>query len=304
MKHLYVGLDGGGTKTEVCMIDEQKREVERFQTGSINLAGQNRAAVQENLSAAVRKIVMLGSGADLAGMWIGAAGVSHPEAQQVLKQAVRSGGYAGKLHITGDPPIALAGALGRAVGSILISGTGSICYGRLADGKEARTGGWGHLVDDEGSGYAIGRDILSAVLHAQDGRLSATILTSLVFDALQVDCIAGVLEFVYRPDRPKKEIAALARLLNIACELGDEAAVEIAQTAAKALVRLVSPVLESLKLQKEKLALAGGVLQHISSVKARTMAILTQQYPELILCIPEKDAAYGAALMAFWETLE
>ena len=46
------------------------------------------------------------------------------------------------------------------VGVALIAGTGSVAFGRAADGRTIRCGGWGYLLGDEGSGYAIGRAAL------------------------------------------------------------------------------------------------------------------------------------------------
>lgn len=117
------------------------------------------------------------------GLCIGSAGISNPDAYNFIQDIIRAGGYTGPLQIVGDQVTALAGALGQPVGTVLIAGTGSICYARTADGREARSGGWGHLIDDEGSAYALGRDILRAVVRAADGRAPATALTELVAPA-------------------------------------------------------------------------------------------------------------------------
>ena len=58
---------------------------------------------------------------------------------------------------------------------------GSICYGQSTDGREARSGGWGSLMDDEGGGFALGRDALAAVVRAEDGRIAPTVLHDAVF---------------------------------------------------------------------------------------------------------------------------
>ena len=106
----------------------------------------------------------------------------------------------------------------------VIAGTGSICYGQSTDGREARSGGWGHLIDDEGSAYALGRDILRAVVRAADGRAPATALTELVAQRLGALGVQPVIRFTYAPTTTKKEIAALAPLLDPALQQGDAAA--------------------------------------------------------------------------------
>ncbi|MEI3013924.1 MAG: hypothetical protein V8T36_03730 [Ruthenibacterium lactatiformans] len=84
-----------------------------------------------------------------------------------------------------------------------MAGTGSICFGRDAAGKTARSGGYGHKIDDEGSGYALGRDALAAVVRAQDGRGPRTLLTDLVFAQLKVVDVGGLVQFTYDPQTEK-----------------------------------------------------------------------------------------------------
>ena len=107
---------------------------------------------------------------------------------------------------------------------MLISGTGSVCCGRNDSGTLFRTGGYGWRVDDEGSGYAIGRDILRAAVRAEDGRGPATVLKQAVLEQLGLPDIPGLVAWMYAPQTGKKEVAALAPLLNQALERQDEAA--------------------------------------------------------------------------------
>ena len=112
---------------------------------------------------------------------VGCAGMSNPELRRTLERMIRADGYEGAYMLAGDQAAALYAAHGAGPGAVLISGTGSICFGRNTRGITARAGGRGYKIDDEGSGYAIGRDILSAVVRAQDGRSRPTVLTELVF---------------------------------------------------------------------------------------------------------------------------
>ena len=92
------------------------------------------------------------------------------------------------------------------MGTVLIAGTGSICYARTADGRRARSGGWGHLIDDEGSAYALGRDILRAVVRAADGRAPATALTELIAQRLGAPGVQPVIRFTYAPTTTKRKL--------------------------------------------------------------------------------------------------
>lgn len=183
MMPYYVGIDGGGTKTSVELRTRGSAAHSRAVFGPLN-CNSDRTAAAKTLTDTLAWLAAQPEGlAGCDGLCIGSAGISNPDAYNFIQDIIRAGGYTGPLQIVGDQVTALAGALGQPVGTVLIAGTGSICYARTADGREARSGGWGHLIDDEGSAYALGRDILRAVVRAADGRAPATALTELVAPA-------------------------------------------------------------------------------------------------------------------------
>src|SRR5690606_18783722 len=99
-----------------------------------------------------------------AAICLGIAGVDRPDDAAVVQGIMKRIGYKARVLVVNDALVALeAGAPGQP-GIVIISGTGSICYGRNADGMAARSGGWGYVLGDEGSGYWIGRAALRAVL--------------------------------------------------------------------------------------------------------------------------------------------
>ena len=174
MMPYYVGIDGGGTKTAVELRTRGSAAHSRAVFGPLN-CNSDRTAAAKALTDTLAWLAAQPEGlAGCDGLCIGSAGISNPDAYNFIQDIIRAGGYTGPLQIVGDQVTALAGALGQPVGTVLIAGTGSICYARTADGREARSGGWGHLIDDEGSAYALGRDILRAVVRAADGRAPAT----------------------------------------------------------------------------------------------------------------------------------
>jgi N-acetylglucosamine kinase-like BadF-type ATPase len=84
--------------------------------------------------------------------------------------------------------IALEAAFGAGPGVIAIAGTGSIAYGRDANGHTARAGGWGFAISDEGSGHWIGRRAISAILSAHDRGLE-TALTAMILQAWKLNTL-------------------------------------------------------------------------------------------------------------------
>ncbi|NCC94676.1 MAG: ATPase, partial [Opitutae bacterium] len=223
------GWDGGGTKTRVVCLSLAGESLASGAFGPLNLNGASALDVRRTVSDALSFQHQVGNCVSLV---VSAAGISHPETVALLRQLIRDGGYAGPLTLVGDQESALYGAVGNR-GAVLIAGTGSICFGRNESGETARSGGYGHLVDDEGSGYAIGRDIVSAVLRAEDGRMQPTLLRELLFrDAAWRD-IPSILRHLYQGEADKSKIAALAPLALEARD--DPAAQAILERAAREL---------------------------------------------------------------------
>jgi len=299
MNGYVLGIDGGGTKTTVCAADMQGNILSVFKTGAINLNGESAENVKKNLHTVFNEAsVKIGGLRYIRSVCIGAAGISNADARLFLENTVRDAGYTGKLIIAGDHQTALYGALGSPEGIILIAGTGSICYGRNISGKEHRSGGYGYLIDDEGSGYAIGRDILKAMVRSHDGREGKTVLTPMVFEQLGMSTIEEVIGFLYHKNTNKRDVAALAPILTRALEDGDEAARKIAQNCCDELVKLVSAVVKKLGLEDCFLAMAGSILQKDEFTRKGFVDAIQRKFPRVVCTHPKNDAAYGAILMA------
>lgn len=294
MGMLLTGWDGGGTGTTVVCIDPHGTVLARARFGPLNLNGAEPEAVARTVWDCLGYMRAHG---ECAALCIGAAGVSNPSAGALLRRLLAQNGYGGRLVLAGDHEIALYGAVGG-VGAVVIAGTGSICCGRNGLGQTARAGGGGHLIDDGGSGYAIGRDVLSAVLRAQDGRGPATLLEAAVAAELGGASRESIVSYVYRQQRQKADIARFARLLAPALEAGDAAAEEIASRAAQELYALLKAVLTRLRLPGADVALMGSILEKCAPVRAEVEALIDAGLPAARIIAPRADAAQGAALMA------
>lgn len=293
-----VGLDGGGSKTALCYFDIEGNFLHEARFGTLNINGADIATINQTIKDIVHSLSEMGRGiSDCAGIVIATAGVSNPEAMGIIKSALVLAGYHGKFTLQGDHEAALRGAVGK-VGAILIAGTGSICYGRNADGLEARAGGWGYLLDDEGSGYAIGRDMLKAVFRAEDGRSDGTSLTAAVLAHFQTESLRELLRIIYQPQTSKAKISGLAPLLQTAIDEGDIPALLIAQSAGNELLQLCRAVIGKLQLQDSVLALAGGIMENIPAVTEAVRRLLSETYPKLEIIKPRQSAAWGAADIA------
>ena len=299
MDHQYFcGWDGGGTKTEVCLVNKEGAVIASRAFGPLNINGASEDTVRRSVQDAVDYMAAQPGGLSACGaLMIGMAGASNRDAVLLMENAVRQAGYEGPLKILGDQEIALEGAV-QGHGAVLIAGTGAICFGRDPAGNRFRVGGYGYLIDDGGSGYAIGRDILAATARAVDGRGMETCLKAMVFEALHVQDMPGVITWLYGPQTGKKEVASLAPLLLRALEAGDEAAWRIAQKAAADLAELVIAGWRKTGMRDGELALTGSILTRYASIRQMVEEKLQTALPALRIQAPRASAAQGAAMLA------
>ena len=287
-----IGIDGGGTKTRVAVCAPDGTLLRRETLGAFNLS----AIGEDGFRRRTEEILALcGDMRGCGAICVGGAGVSGAAAGEILRAELAAHGFAGKLLLCGDHEIALAGAM-QTPGCVLIAGTGSVCYGKNAAGETFRCGGGGHIIDDPGSGYTLGRDALAAALRSEDGRLSENALHTAVMDAVGGHDIQGIFDFVYFSRRGKSDIAALAPLVLRCAEQGDAVSLAILRRGAAELARLVSAVTGRLGLEKTSpCALAGGLLAE-NNIYRRT--VCEALAPFCRPAKPEHGALFGAVQLA------
>ncbi len=295
----YVGWDGGGTKTAVCILGQDGIQVgDETYFGPLNPNGNPTETIRETIYKSVRHMqACLGDIRNCCCLVVGMAGISNKNSVCFIEKVIRETGYNNQLIITGDQEIALNGAIDGA-GAVLVAGTGSVCSGRDKNGNAFRTGGCGYIIDDEGSGYAIGRDILKAVVRAADGRISSTLMSEKVFEKMGFRDITDLITWLYDPARTKRDIASFAPILNEAISSGDEVALRIAEHASDELSDLVLSMWKKIGTDAKELALSGGILKHYTFIRSKLTEIILNHIPGICIHDPYHTPAYGAARMA------
>jgi glucosamine kinase len=262
-----IGVDGGGSKTLAVVVDAQGNERGRGIAGSANYATVGIDQAVRQIHSAVEEAARAASCSLLARL--GLAGIDRPGDNEILLPHLHS--VAEFILLTNDAELVLS-ALDDAVGIALIAGTGSIALGRDAHGIVTRTGGWGYIIGDEGSGYDIGRRCLQAVSRAVDGRGQMTALVGLLLQHWNLTDASDIIGKVY-PDPGKAAIASLSALVFRAARAADEIASEIVQSAADELALAAVAVRNTLDFPGEEvsLALGGGLLLHEADFRAQVL---------------------------------
>jgi N-acetylglucosamine kinase-like BadF-type ATPase len=242
--------------------------------GSANYQSAGFAAASAALAAAIAGACeAAGAARDaVAAAVLGLAGVDRPEDKALYLQWAAGFLPGVEVRIVNDAELVLAAGTPEGWGLALICGTGSIAVGRAPDGQTARAGGWGPILGDEGSGYALGRAALQAVMRAHDGRGPQTALTAGVLSVWALPAPDALVRRVYREGIGPVDVAALAPLVDEAAAEDDEVALAIARAAGSELALTMRAVARRLSLpDPAPCALAGGVVVEGTVVRAAVL---------------------------------
>jgi N-acetylglucosamine kinase-like BadF-type ATPase len=280
---LVLGVDGGGSKTVAWLapLGDASNTIllGRGQAGPGNPRAAGFDVAQENIAAAIDAAFAdagLPRGKAVAACF-GLAGAGRESEQQRLAAWATDRGIARAVRVTGDAEPILASASTDNCGVALICGTGSIAWGRNHTGEVGRTGGWGYLIGDEGSAYAIGRASLAAAMQAVDGRGPATVLVERLQGELRAATCAELIDQIYGPEMTRERLAGLATIVFAAAE-NDQVAQGIVGAASDDLAKMVAVLCHRLELAAKDytLALAGSVILNQSRLRSFLRARLEQ----------------------------
>ena len=294
----FLGVDGGQSGTKAVIGDESGQVLGTGEAGPCNHAGaeEGRAKLERAVTASVAA-ACIEAGLDLAAIRFEAAcfGMSGgPEDKdEILASVLR----VGRLTVTNDAVIALAGATETGQGIITIAGTGSIAFGRNAEGRSyARRHGWGYVFGDEGSAFDIVRQALRAALRMEEGWGAQTSLRAVILDATRSLNANEVVHRMYTADWPRDRAASLAPLVDAAAAgRHDAVAMEILANAAAQLAMLAASVRRQLWKAGDAMDIAyiGGVFQ--SRIVLERFRLLVELGWNPLHCAAPRSSRRGAA---------
>jgi len=305
---LYLGIDGGGTKTEAVLLDAKERELACITGGSTNphavgydtAIAELKAILDRSIAQAQAQSSSVPPRFRIA---LGMAGVSTDEERSLITETVTAylseKRIEGEAFVTNDAEIALTATLGREHGVLAIAGTGSIVFGCTPEGERYRTGGWGHLLGDEGSGYRIGLDTLQAVMRSYDGVYPPTAMTRLITEAHGYHTITELKGYIYQPGIKKQDIAHFARYAIEASASGDEVACQVVERNALELAgHAITLINKHASFHCADVVLSGSIFKHSALFNESFRQQVSAAFPQLRMHDALHTPAYGAALLA------
>lgn len=314
---LLLGVDGGGTKTSAWILPAENplsslhavsshplaSDVTADRLVGIGTAGPGNPR-SVGFDAAIANIESAIAGAladlrtrrgcdvskgDIAAACVGLAGAGRLEEQEKIASYLRNHGLLGPLKVTDDiEPIRWAAreetqseSSSATAWVTLIAGTGSIArwetVGSAGNQPILRAGGWGYLLGDEGSGYAIGLEALKQACKDFDSGRDSSSLTAAILTRLGLESPQNLIGWVYQSPIPRKQIADLAPLV-IEARSNNSTADSIVQSAVRSWCELVnSVVLRAGGGQAYSLAIAGGIPLHYPELVDELAALLRRE---------------------------
>jgi len=290
----FLGIDGGGSKTE-CMVGDETSVLGWAGSGSSKIARVGEEAAAAALREGVdRACAAAGVAASqIHRTCIGVAGASQADSVTFIRRLLGDI-VAGEVEVVGDMEVAHHAAFDDGAGVVVISGTGSIAYGRNRRGETARAGGLGPATGDPGSGEWIGRTAIELVLLASEHGYSSALLNA-ILKAWRLDhslALARVARASPAPD--------FADLFPVIAVSGDAIARRVLARAGRELSLLAADVLAGLWATPApvEVAMYGGVLENSAEVRDAFGADLCDRYPEARVAPGKRRPAEGALLMA------
>lgn len=260
---VFLGIDGGQTGTQAILADDTGRVLGRGAAGPSNHVempgGRERLrdAVTESANEALR---VAGIG-DLTSVEFAAVYCAMTGEADFKTEIITPIFTAAVLDVQHDAPAALAGATLGAPGIIAVAGTGSVVFGENARGETARTGGWGYVFGDEGSGFGLARDAIRSALDALDGVGPDTALVPRLTTKFGVTDLRLLPMVMYNGHISRDGIASAARDVLAAWLDGDQVAGAVVTAGLDAVARRVASVARRLAIEAPLVCLSGGVFR-------------------------------------------
>jgi len=265
-----------------------------LRVGVTSAAAAVREAIDEACAAAkVRR-------SDLDAAEVGLAGARRRELRERMRETLLPLGIR-DIEVVTDADIALYGATDGAPGLVVIAGTGSICCGINARGKQLCAGGWGPIAGDEGAGAWIARRALRAIAYASDGRGPQTLLTEFACNYFHVSTADDLTTAIYAPTITNERIAGFGKDVVEAAKRKDEVAAQIILEGGTELGLAAVAVIRNLQMEKERFQIAyvGGVFRAAGEMILKPLRVeVAKAAPRAYFEPPHFSPAVAAARMA------
>ena len=305
MERYILGIDGGGTETVGVLVKESGIIVGQGRVGPTNyqVVGGEKVKSEIHILFQMLGLSQPNPSSPVKQMYMGLAGAGRPSDRNEIKQLFSDISFIENVAVDSDAMIALAGAFGGEPGIIIIAGTGSICFGKNDHGEVFRSGGWGYLLGDEGSGFFIGQQAVMAALKDLDGRGEKTALRNAIEKHFNLSQIDQIIPKIYKQEIDRAGISRLAPLVFETAQENDPVAADIIRVAGIEQGKMAKAVAEKMALLNKRIrvALIGGVFNQREILENEIAKELYELSWDVEIIEPLYSPVIGAAISALKE---
>lgn len=298
---LFLGIDGGGTKTKVSIIDAHKQLVYEGLSGPSSLDTVNQKTTLRAFQDALVPFFEKHPNTVFKGVFAGLGGVSSAfDKAQLINILSLIPGVTYKTNVTAgsDMENALESGLFKDDGMVLIVGTGMVAYGKNKFGETHKAGGLGYKEGDLGSAYDLGLKAIQAASRALDERYELTAFTQEIIHTLNLKESNDVIDFMNQHRENRTFIASLAPIVTKHADIGDTYAMKICDTAVDELVLAVCAVQRKLQFKHPQLVIVGTLGNETIYLKEQLHAKLADTIPNIQINSPKVDPSQAASRLS------
>lgn len=284
----YLGIDGGGTRTTAVVTDEKGNTITKKTGRTINFYSVGNETARNNLSDLMNEIMAETGIKSFESAFIGCSALDCEADEETTDMLCKGVINAEKIKMHSDVYIVLKSVKGAKFPCVAICGTGSIAAAEDNDGSIHVSGGWGHILGDEGSAYSIAVNALKICCQMCDKGEKTPLLDS-ANEFFGTDDFRKTIDIIYSPDMTKDRLARFASVLDES----DETVSEIIKNEARKFAVTVATLLKKVK-QCDVLGLYGGVFQNNSLFREKFTESIRKDFPEIkiqLIEMPPEDTA-------------
>ncbi|MCK9537023.1 MAG: hypothetical protein M0R05_05545 [Bacilli bacterium] len=296
----YLGIDGGGTKTKVCIIDENENIIGISQAGPSSIDTVTNEKTYQNFLEPINQIINSQPNIQINKVFAGIGGIVTAEDEKLVEVIIHKLPFIRNHAIVkakNDMFNALYSGLLFDEGMALVVGTGSVAFGKDQTAAH-KCGGWGYKEGDAGSAYDLGKQALKLLVRNVDGRIPNSTFTDELKERIKIKSIYDIVPVINDLWENRTKTASFARIVTSHANRNNPDACKIVDMATDELKLMITGVYNKLVLSDKTIVIVGslgnakGYFQDQLHKKIKSIDI------NINIIVPIVDPAIGAALMA------
>lgn len=303
----YLGIDGGGTKTKVCLLSEDGSVTSYGTSGpsSIDTVDINTSLkhIKEALNEAS---INIKNGYTIKGIFAGLGGMVTRDDFKLGEEALKTLEHLSNdcfFQCRNDMENALLSGETNNLGIALIVGTGMVAYGRNLKGDTHKAGGWGYKEGEMGSAYDLGFQAISKAVRSLDQRIKPSAFTQEMVETLNIKSPLEIVKVIDNLWGERTKIASFAKIVTKHANLNDIYAIEICDNATKELALAVYTVGRLLHLEDSSVVIIGSLGNAPGYFKEKLHQSISSYLPNIKILENSIDPALAAAKYSRYLTI-